>query len=180
MVTMDLNASHCWSHWPCCSSIISTEGHVKVMLACGHSLSHDHQGFRPFSPDHREAAGPVGPAVTRIKIHCDLQTVPSCALATASMTVMYRAGFFALTRRRASPLLPLRRDLCTRRPMHKGHTADISTHSNKHSSWVSTLNMNLACPSTVSQRRRSCYAEVTTPFMSRSSWRLPLAWLTAT
>ena len=39
------------------------------MLAYGHSLSHDHQGFRPFSPDHREAAGPVGPAVARVQVH---------------------------------------------------------------------------------------------------------------
>ena len=43
-----------------------TGGHVKVMLAYGHSLSHGHQGFRPFSPDHGEAAGPVGPAVGRV------------------------------------------------------------------------------------------------------------------
>ena len=56
---------------------------LKVMLAYSHSLSLDHQGFRPFSPDHREAAGPVGPAAARVKVHCDLQTVPSCALATA-------------------------------------------------------------------------------------------------
>ena len=61
-----------------------TGGHVKVMLAYGCRLSHDHQGFRPFSPDHREAAGPVGPAVARVKVHSDLQIVPSCALATAS------------------------------------------------------------------------------------------------
>ena len=32
------------------------------MLAYGYSLLYDHQGFRPFTPDHREAAGPVGPA----------------------------------------------------------------------------------------------------------------------
>ena len=43
-----------------------TGGHVKVMLAYGHSLSLDHQGFRPFSPDHREAAWPVGPAVAGV------------------------------------------------------------------------------------------------------------------
>ena len=43
-----------------------TGGRVKVMLACRHSLSYDHQGFRPFSPGHREAAGPVGLAVARI------------------------------------------------------------------------------------------------------------------
>ena len=29
-----------------------TGGHVKVMLAYGHSLSHGPQGFRPFSSDH--------------------------------------------------------------------------------------------------------------------------------
>ena len=57
------------------------------MLACGYSLSHDHQGLRPFSPDHREAAGPVGPAVASAQIHCKLQTVDSCALATASAAV---------------------------------------------------------------------------------------------
>ena len=53
-------------------------------LAYGHSLSLDHQGFRPFSPDHREAAGPVGPAVARVEVHCKLQTKTSCALMTAS------------------------------------------------------------------------------------------------
>ena len=65
-----------------------TGGHVKMMLAYGHTLSHDHQGFRPFSPDHREAAGPVGPAVARVQVYCKLQTVPPCALATASTAVM--------------------------------------------------------------------------------------------
>ena len=59
-----------------------------MMLAYGHSLSLDHQGFRPFSPDHREAAGPVGPAVARVQVHCDHQTVPSSALATASTALM--------------------------------------------------------------------------------------------
>ena len=54
-----------------------TEGHVKVMLAYSHSLSHDHQGFRPTTPDHREAAGPVRPAATSVQVHCDHQTVPS-------------------------------------------------------------------------------------------------------
>ena len=53
------------------------EGHVKVMLAYSHSLSHDHQGFRPFSPDHREAAGPVGPAAARVEVHLNHRTVPS-------------------------------------------------------------------------------------------------------
>ena len=55
-----------------------------MMLAYGHGLSLDHQGFKPFSFDHRKAAGPVGPAVTRVEVHCKLQTVTSCALATAS------------------------------------------------------------------------------------------------
>ena len=50
---------------------------VKVMLAYSHSLSYDHQGFKPFGPDHREAAGPVGPAVASLQVHCDHQTVPS-------------------------------------------------------------------------------------------------------
>ena len=52
------------------------EGHVKVMLAYGHTLSYGHKGFRPFTPDHREAAQPVGAAVARVEVHCDLQTVP--------------------------------------------------------------------------------------------------------
>jgi hypothetical protein len=52
------------------------------MLAYGHSLSLDYQGFRPFSTDHREAAGPVGPAEAGVEVDCKLQTVPSCALAT--------------------------------------------------------------------------------------------------
>ena len=58
------------------------------MLAYSHSLSYGHQGFMPFSPDHREAAGPVGPAVAGVQVHCKLQTVPSCALATASTALM--------------------------------------------------------------------------------------------
>ena len=65
-----------------------TEGHIKVMLAYCCRLSHDYQGFRPFSPGHREAAGPVGPAVARVEVHCKLQTVTSCVLATASTVVM--------------------------------------------------------------------------------------------
>ena len=66
---------------------------MKVMLSYGHSLSYDHQGFRPFSPDHREAAGPVGPAVSRVQVHCNLQTVTSCALATASTAVIGLVDF---------------------------------------------------------------------------------------
>ena len=58
------------------------------MLAYGYSLSHDHQGLRPFRPDHREAAGPVGPAVASAQVHCKLQTVASCALAAASTAAM--------------------------------------------------------------------------------------------
>ena len=70
-----------------------TGGHVKVMLAYGHSLSHGLQGFRPFSPDHREAAGPVGPALSSAQVHCKLQTVASCALATASAAVVEGSNF---------------------------------------------------------------------------------------
>ena len=65
-----------------------TGGHVKVMLAYSHSPSYDHQGFRPFSPDHREATEPVEPAVPRVQVYCKLQTVTSCALVTASTAVM--------------------------------------------------------------------------------------------
>ena len=54
-----------------------TGGHVKVMLAYGHSLSYGHKGFRPFTPDHREAAQPVGAAVASVEVRCDHQTVPS-------------------------------------------------------------------------------------------------------
>ena len=43
------------------------EGHVKVMLAYDHTLSYGNQGFRPFTPDHREAAQPLGAAVARVK-----------------------------------------------------------------------------------------------------------------
>ena len=64
-----------------------------MMLAYGHSLSYDHQGFMPFSPDHREAAGPVGPAVSRVQVHCNLQTVTSCDLATASTAVIGLVDF---------------------------------------------------------------------------------------
>ena len=70
-----------------------TGGHVKVMLAYSHSLSYDHQGFRPFGPDHREAAGPVGPAGASAQVHCKLQAVASCALATASKAVMEVSNF---------------------------------------------------------------------------------------
>ena len=81
-----LNFHHFAAPWAPRGSL--TGGHVKVMLAYGHSLSLHHQGLRPFSPDHREAEGPVGPAVSRIQVHCKLQTVPSCALATASTALM--------------------------------------------------------------------------------------------
>ena len=54
-----------------------TGGHVKVMLAYDYSLSHGHQGFRPFTPDHREVAQPVGAAVARVEVLCDHQTVPT-------------------------------------------------------------------------------------------------------
>ena len=64
-----------------------------MVLAYSHSLSYDHQGFRPFGPDHREAAGPVGPAVARVQVHCKLQTVTACALATASTAVMEVVDF---------------------------------------------------------------------------------------
>ncbi len=65
-----------------------------MMLAYDYSLSHHgHHGFRPFSPDHREAAGPVGPAAVRVKVHCKLQTVTSCALATASTAVIGLVDF---------------------------------------------------------------------------------------
>ena len=64
-----------------------------MMFAYDHSLSYDHQGFRPFSPDHTEAAGPVGPAVARVQVHCNLQTVTSCALATASTAVIGLVDF---------------------------------------------------------------------------------------
>ena len=64
-----------------------------MMLAYSHSLSYDHQGFRPFGPGHREAAGPVGPAVASAQVHCKLQTVASCALATASTAVMEVSNF---------------------------------------------------------------------------------------
>ena len=53
------------------------EGHVKVMLAYGHTLSYGHKGFMPFTPDHREAAQPVGPAVARVEGHCYHEAVPS-------------------------------------------------------------------------------------------------------
>ena len=31
-LTMDLNAGYCWSHWPCCFSMISTSGSGAVAL----------------------------------------------------------------------------------------------------------------------------------------------------
>ena len=63
------------------------------MLAYGYSLSHGHQGFGPFNPHHREAAGPVGPAVASVQVHCKLQTVALCALATSSTAVMEVSNF---------------------------------------------------------------------------------------
>ena len=58
-----------------------------------YSLSHGHHGTRPCSPDHGEAAGPVGPAVARVQVHRKLQTVTSYALATASTAVMEVSDF---------------------------------------------------------------------------------------
>ena len=75
------NFHHVAAPWAPLGSL--TGGHVKVMLVYSHSLSLDYQGFRSFSPHHKEAAGPVRPAVARVEAHCDLQRVPSCALATA-------------------------------------------------------------------------------------------------
>ena len=69
-----------------------------MMLAYGYSLLYDHQGFRPFTPDHREAAGPVGPAVASAQVHCKLQTVDSCALATASAAVMEKSNLSKVLR----------------------------------------------------------------------------------
>ena len=54
-----------------------TEGHVKVMLAYGYSLSHGHQGFMPFTTDHIEAAQPMGAAVDGVEVLCEHQTVPT-------------------------------------------------------------------------------------------------------
>ena len=62
-----------------------------MMLAYSHSLAYDHQGIRPFTTDHREAAVPVEPAEDRVHVHSKLQTVPSCALATASTVVLGRS-----------------------------------------------------------------------------------------
>ena len=86
-----LNFHHFATPWAPRESL--TGGHVKVMLACDHSLSYDHQGFRPFSPGHKEAAGPMGPALPRVQVHCKLQTVTSCPLATASKAVMEVSNF---------------------------------------------------------------------------------------
>ena len=54
-----------------------TEGHVKVVLSYGYSLSHGHQGFKPFTADHREAAQPMGAAVAGVEVLCEHQTVPT-------------------------------------------------------------------------------------------------------
>ena len=72
------------------------EGRVKMMLAYDHSLSYDHQGFRPFSPGHREAAGPVGPAVASAQVNCKLQCSNSSFMRsrdTASTAVMEVSKF---------------------------------------------------------------------------------------
>ena len=62
-----------------------TGGHVKVMLVYSHSLSYDHQGFRPFSPDHKEAAGPVGSAVDRVLSFVITERSPFALLAASSV-----------------------------------------------------------------------------------------------
>ena len=59
------------------------EGHIKMMLAYGLTLSYGHQGLRPFTPDHREAAHPMGTAVSRVEAFCDHLTVPTWPLTTA-------------------------------------------------------------------------------------------------
>ena len=38
---------------------------ARMMLHMDYSLSHGHCGLMPCSPVHKEAAGPVGPAVDR-------------------------------------------------------------------------------------------------------------------
>ena len=55
---------------PCALRGSLTEGHVKVMLAYGYSLSHGQQGVKPFTPDHREAAQPMGAAVAGVEVLC--------------------------------------------------------------------------------------------------------------
>ena len=61
---------------------------ARMMLHVDYSLSHGHYGTMSCSSDHREAAGPVGPAVASAQVHCKFQTVASCTLATASTAVM--------------------------------------------------------------------------------------------
>ena len=57
--------------------------HVRS-LYISHGLPHGYQGTRPCSPDHREAAQPMGAAVAGVEVLCEHQTVPTCALTTTS------------------------------------------------------------------------------------------------
>ena len=38
MVTMDLNAGYCWSHWPCCFFMIRTEG-PEALVVMGQAVA---------------------------------------------------------------------------------------------------------------------------------------------
>ena len=60
---------------------------VEMTLAYVYTLSCGQQGFRPFGPHHREAAGQVGSPAASSHVPSDHQTALSRALATAPIAV---------------------------------------------------------------------------------------------
>ena len=60
---------------------------VRMMLNMDYSLSHGHHGIRPCSPDHIEAAGPVGPAVDQVLSFVITEPSPFALLAALLRTV---------------------------------------------------------------------------------------------
>ena len=55
--------SHVASEWPYRGAMLWA---MRMMLHMDYSLLYGHPGTRPRSPDHREAAGPVGLVVDRV------------------------------------------------------------------------------------------------------------------
>ena len=65
---------------------------VYMMLFMAYSLSRGHHGTRPYSPDHREAAGPVWPHVNRVFVLCDTDSSPFAMLAARPWAVPVPRG----------------------------------------------------------------------------------------
>ena len=65
-------------------SRMQAKGHLRMLFHMDDSLSPGHHGTIPCSPDHGEAAGPVGPAVGRILSFVSSVRAPFAPLATPS------------------------------------------------------------------------------------------------